>query len=315
MEQPQQKQIKPSLDQNLLTEQAAAWFLCMQQGDCSDADLKAFEAWLAEDEAHRNEYQQYVRLWQSLDQLDHKPSRSSRKKSRLTIAWAILLMMVSGSLHWLTQYEELITTSIGEQHQIVLQNGTIIDVNTDTVLRMELLGLTRKIIIEQGEASFKVKNEPFRSFVVHSGNGILRDIGTEFNVVRRGDRTTVAVLEGTVEVKLNNPASAMKMLHGGQQLTYSSHDLSDISAVDAESTVAWRKSRLIFRDTPLDEVIHQINRYHLRQVRLGESQLNALKVSGEFNAADRAGLIQALKVLFSLQSIEWDEGTVLLSER
>ena len=67
MEKSQQQQ--QSVDQNSLTEQAAAWFLCMQQSNRSDADQKAFEDWLAEDEVHRNEYQQYVRLWQSLDQL------------------------------------------------------------------------------------------------------------------------------------------------------------------------------------------------------------------------------------------------------
>ena len=247
--------------------------------------------------------------------LEHKPSRSANRKSRLTVIWVILLTITLGSLHWLTQYEELITTAIGENHQLVLIDGTIIDINTDTVLRMELLGLTRKVTIEQGEASFKMGSERFRPFIVHSGNGTLRDIGTEFNVVRQGDKTNVAVLEGAVEVKLDNPISAMKTLHGGQQLTYSTHGLSDISAIDVESTVAWRKSRLIFRDTPLNEVIRQINRYHLRPIRLGDSQLSGLTISGEFNSADRAGLIRALKVLLPLQSIEQDEMTVLLSGR
>lgn len=314
MEQSQQKQ-QQSLEQNSLTEQAAAWFLRMQQNDCSDADQKAFEDWLAKDEAHYNEYQQYVRLWQNLDQLECKPSRLSRKKSRMTIASAILLIIVSGSLHWLTHYEELITTAIGERHRIVLKDGTTIDMNTDTVLRMELLGLTRKITMERGEALFKMGDERFRAFIVYSGNGTLRDIGTEFNVARREDKTTVAVLEGAVEVKLDNPASAMKMLHGGQQLSYSQHEISDISQVDTETVTAWRKNRLIFRDTPLNEVIRQINRYHLRPVGLGDPRLSELTVSGEFNSADRNGLIRALKTLFSLGSSEFDDMTVLYTEK
>lgn len=313
MEKSQQKQQQQSFDQNSLTEQAAAWFLCIQQSDCSDADRKAFESWLAEDEAHDKEYQQYVRLWQSLDRLERKPSRSSNRKSRLMVAWAIFLTITLGSLQWLTNHEELVVTAVGEREQIVLADGTTIDMNTDTVMRMALLGYSRKVTIERGEASFKIGSERFRPFIVHSGNGILRDIGTEFNVVQQGDKTTVAVLEGAVEVTLDNRISAMKTLRSGQQLTYSTHDLSNISAVDAESIVAWRKSRLVFRDTPLNEVIHQINRYHLRPVRLGDSQLSKLTVSGEFNSADRAGLIQALKALFPLQSIEQDEMTVLLS--
>ncbi|MBP6057477.1 MAG: FecR family protein [Nitrosomonas sp.] len=315
MEKSGQAQQQQSFEQDPLTEQAAAWFLRMQQSDCSDADQRAFEDWLAKDEAHCNEYQQYVRLWQSLDQLERKPSRSANRKSRLTVAWIILLIMVSGSMHWLAHYEELITTAIGERHRIVLNDGTTIDMNTDTVLRMELLGLTRRITIEQGEALFKMGDERFRPFIVHSGNGTLRDIGTEFNVVRRENKTTVAVLEGLVEVKLDNPASAMKMLQGGQQLSYSQNEISNISQIDTESVIAWRKSRLIFRDTPLNEVIHQINRYHLRPIRLGDSQLSELTVSGEFNSADRNGLIRALKVLFSLSSSELDDTTVLYTEK
>jgi len=175
--------------------------------------------------------------------------------------------------------------------------------------------LTRRITIEQGEALFKMGDERFRPFIVHSGNGTLRDIGTEFNVVRRENKTTVAVLEGLVEVKLDNPASAMKMLQGGQQLSYSQNEISNISQIDTESVIAWRKSRLIFRDTPLNEVIHQINRYHLRPIRLGDSQLSELTVSGEFNSADRNGLIRALKVLFSLSSSELDDTTVLYTEK
>lgn len=315
MEKSQQKPQQQSFDQNSLTEQAAAWFLRIQQSDCSDADRKAFESWLAEDEAHDNEYQQYVRLWQNLDRLERKPSRSSNRKSRLMVAWVIFLTITLGSLQWLTNHEELIVTAVGEREQIVLADGTTIDMNTDTVIRIALLGCSRKVTIERGEASFKIGSERFRPFIVHSGNGTLRDIGTEFNVVQQGDKTTVAVLEGAVEVTLDNQISGIKTLRSGQQLTYSTHDLSDISAVDAESIVAWRKNRLIFRDTPLNEVIHQINRYHERPIRLADSQLSKLTVSGEFNSADRVGLIQALKALFPLQSIEHDEMTVLLSGR
>ena len=91
--------------------------------------------------------------------------------------------------------------------------------------------------------------------------------------------------------------------------------LSDISRKDAESVTAWRKNRLIFRDTPLDEVVRQINRYHSRPVRLGEPRLGKLKVSGEFNATDRNGLIRALTTLFPLRGNELDDMTVLYAEK
>lgn len=300
-----------SSDKNSLTEQSATWFLRMQQSNFSKAEQKAFEAWLSENEAHRAEYQQYVQLWQTLDQLEQRP----RKKSRSTITWIVTLAILLGSLQWLTHYEETITTAIGEQQQITLIDGTTININTGSTLRLTLYGLTRKVVLERGEALFKIGDERLRAFEVHAGSGILHDIGTEFNVIREGDDTTVTVLEGAVGVNVDNQNDVAPLLYAGEQLTYSANHLSAISRADTEAVMAWRKSRLIFHDASLEEVLRQINRYHSRPARLGDPQLSKLKVSGEFNSADRAGLIRALTVLFPLRVSELEDATVFTSAK
>ncbi|HNP26755.1 MAG TPA: FecR family protein [Nitrosomonas sp.] len=308
MGKPQQnEQTRLEAEENSLTEQAATWFLRIQQSDYSHAEQKAFEAWLAQSEAHRAEYQQYVRLWQSLDQLERRP----QKKRHSTIAGIILIMVMFSALHWLVHYEKVIITAIGEREQIDLADGTTIDINTNTKLRLALFGLIRKVTIEYGEALFKIGDERLRKFEVYAGNGTIRDIGTEFNVNLEKDRTTVAVLEGTVEISLGDSFYPSAIIQGGQQLSYSKHELSDTFQTDTDTVTAWRKNRLVFRDTPLSEVVRQINRYHTHPIRLGEPQLNTLKVSGEFNATDRAGLVRALKTLFPLHSSELDDMTVL----
>ena len=252
-------------------EQAAAWFLRMQQSDCSETDKKYFEEWLAENEAHRAEYQQYGQLWRNLDQLEREPEPAVHKKKRAAVTWGILLAIMLGALHWLSGYEEVILTAKGGRRQIFLADGTTIDVNTDTALRLALFRFTRKITIDRGEASIKISPNRFQSIEVHAGNGILRDIGTAFNVVQVVDKTTVAVLEGIVEISLNNQAKTIKQLHGGEQLSYSTHGLSEISLVEAEAVTAWHNDRIVFHDTPADEVMGKINRFHLRPLRLGRN--------------------------------------------
>ncbi|SFK22930.1 FecR family protein [Nitrosomonas aestuarii] len=312
MEKPQQtEQTRFEVEENSLTEQAAAWFLRIQQSDHNNAEQKTFEAWLAQSEAHRAEYQQYVRLWQNLDQLERKP----QKKRHSTIVGIILIMVMFSALHWLVHYEEVIITAIGEREQINLADGTTIDINTNTKLRLALFGLTRKVTIEHGEALFKIGNERLRTFEVYAGNGTIRDIGTEFNVNLEKDKTTVAVLEGAVEISLDDLLFPSAIIQSGQQLSYSKHGLSDTLRADTGTVAAWRKNRLVFRDTPLSEVVQQINRYHIRPVRLVDTQLNTLRVSGEFNATDRDGLVRALKTLFPLQSSELDDMTVLHVEK
>lgn len=301
----------PASSETSLAEETASWFLRMHQSNNNDAEQKAFEAWLAQSSLHRAEYQLYAQLWDNLDYLEQKP----RKNFRARAASLLLLALIFSAMHWLSRTEDVIITAIGERERIVLADGTTIDINTGTKLRLAAYGLTRKVTIEHGEALFKIGTERFRAFEVYAGGGIIRDIGTVFNVDRDNDKTTVAVLEGAVEIALDGQNEQVKTIHNGQQLSYTQRELSDISRADAETVTAWRNNRLIFRDTLLSEVIRQINRYHVHPITLGETRLNTLKVSGEFNSADRAGLIQSLKTLFPLQSIEQGEMTVLLSEK
>ncbi|MCC7136750.1 MAG: FecR domain-containing protein [Nitrosomonas sp.] len=301
---------RSTTENSALTEEAAAWFLRMQQSDGNDAEQKVFEAWLSQSSAHRAEYQQYSRLWHNLDYLERKP----QKKFSTMVAGLLVSVFLFGAVQWLSHIEDVIVTAIGEREQIVLADGTTIDINTDTKLRLALYGLTRKVTVEHGEVLFKIGNEHFRAFEVHAGNGVIRHIGTEFNVVRENGKTTVAVLEGAVEIRLENQYQTT-IVRGEQQISYTEQGLSNIVQTDTETVAAWRKNRLIFRDTPLNEAVRQINRYHTRPVRLGEPQLSTLKVSGEFNATDRDGLIRALKTLFPLRSSELDDMTVLYAEK
>lgn len=298
----------PESQESSLEEQAAAWFLRIQNGDCSDAERQEFETWLVANPDHRREYQQYVRLWSHLDQVGDVTASTRRRKTRTGIA-LVALAVIFGATQWVTSREETLVTAVGERRHLVLADGTAVDMNTATTLRVQLYGLTRKVRLEQGEALFDVAHNVLRPFEVLAGNGTLRDIGTSFNVARENGTTTVAVLEGEVQVRLNDPANATAILRGGEELAYSERGLSEISPLNAAATTAWREGRLVFYDTPLDEVVRQINRYHTRPIALADARLGRLKVSGEFNAADREGLIRALKILFPLRSEERGEVT------
>lgn len=291
--------------ENTLEEQAAAWFLRIQEGDCSAAERQEFEDWLAANPDHRREYQQYVQLWSNLDQVG-APRTRSRKAGGIAL---LALVALLGTAQWFTGREETFVTDVGERHQVVLADGTVVDMNTATTLKVAMSGFTRSVTLERGEALFEVAHHAWRPFEVRAGGATLRDIGTSFNVARDGDTTTVAVLQGEVQVRLDSQSIS---LHGGERVAYSAGGLSEISRVDSVATTAWRTGRLVFRETPLEEVVRRINRYHVRPVVLADTRLGSLKVSGEFNAADREGLIRSLKILFPVRSEERGEATALL---
>jgi transmembrane sensor len=296
--------------EDALAEEVAAWFLRMQESDCSEEDRRAFEAWLAQSETHRAEYEQYQALWQSLDQLGSVPKRA-RKKVGAVVSLVAALAVTLGAAQWYNSLGETISTATGERRHIVLADGTAVDLNTDSKIRVKMTEGLRRVTLVQGEVLLDVARNA-RPFEVHAGDGVLRDIGTKFNVIRDDAKTNVAVLEGEVQVSMSNAATVN--LHGGQQVDYAAHELSAVSPSSAADVTAWLNGRLIFRDTPLQEVVKQINRYHSRPIELEDSQLGSLKVSGEFNSNDRDGLLEALKMLLSLNSREHMGSTKLTSQ-
>lgn len=288
-------------EEDALAEEVAGWFLRMQEGDCSEDDRRAFEAWLAASDTHREEYRQYEALWNNLDQLGTVPVKKSRGKSGSILGALVGVAVAALAAQWYLSLGEVITTAVGERRHVVLVDGTAIDLNTDSKIRVKLEEGLRRITLESGEVLLQVARDT-RPFEVHAGDGILRDIGTTFNVRREDETTNVAVLEGEVKVSLHNTSTVN--LRGGQQVDYAAHSIFTVSQVDPADTTAWLNGRLIFRDTPLQEVVKQINRYHTRPIELANEKLGSLKVSGEFNSADRDGLLQALKILFPLKSTE-----------
>jgi transmembrane sensor len=297
--------------EDALAEEVAAWFLRMQERDCSEQDRNEFESWLAQSETHRAEYEQYQALWQSLDQLGSVPKRASRKKIGAVVSVFAALAVTLGAAQWYISLGETISTAVGERRHVVLADGTAVDLNTDSKIRVKMTEGLRKVTLVQGEVLLDVARNA-RPFEVHAGTGVLRDIGTKFNVIRDDAKTNVAVLEGEVQVSLDSEATIN--LRGGHQVDYAVNDMTAVSVVNPADVTAWLGGRLIFRDTPLLEVVKQINRYHTRPIELADEKLGNLKVSGEFNSADRDGLIQALKILLSLNSREHWWATELSSQ-
>lgn len=218
-----------------LSEEVAAWFLRLQAGDCSTEDRRDFEVWLAESEAHRMEYQRYVELWQSLDHLGQEPKRASRKEMGRVVSIMTGLAFVLGAAQWYISLGENISTAVGERRHIVLADGTAVDLNTDSKIRVKMTDSLRKVTLVQGEVLLGVTHD-VRPFEVHAGAGVLRDIGTTFNVRRIDDVTNVAVLEGEVQVSLETAAPLH--LRGGQQMDYKAEGHTAVAAASPADVTA-----------------------------------------------------------------------------
>src|SRR5581483_7239884 len=113
---------------------------------------------------------------------------------------AAALLIVSVGAWVLMRVPTSFETEVGEQRSVVLQDGSVVTLNTSSHIDVDLRKDRRVIRLSRGEALFQVARDATRPFDVVAGPVTVQAVGTEFNVDRRDARTTVTVVEGQVRV-------------------------------------------------------------------------------------------------------------------
>ena len=198
------------------------------------------------------------------------------------------------------------STGIGEQRTIQLADGSTVELNARSRVTVRLTEHRRDVALIEGQALFSVAKDKQRPFVVRAGDAQVRAVGTEFDVYKKQAETVVTVVEGRVETYsgADGADAAAIMLSAGEQLTVLPHTVTKPTRADTAAATAWVQKRLIFEETPLNEVAEEFNRYNRRPLAIDDAELQKLKISGVYSSTDPASLISFLRSQNSINVIE-----------
>lgn len=292
--------------------QAIEWFVRLQDEHCPPAEQSRFEQWLAKHQSHAAAYAEAGRIWQGFDPVKRLPlaSLSEARAARPTLwrsANSLGLLLLCGALltgGYLEYSAEtvLYSTYIGERRSIELADHSQLELNTNTQVSVRISPLKRQVTLTQGEAMFTVQHERLRPFTVQANTLQIRDIGTRFNVKLHPERINVAVLEG--EVELDDGRSVKHQpLTAGKQVVYTfNHGLKQAQAVETEQVTAWQQGHLVFKRTPLREVVAELERYHPVQFVLADTKLTNETLSGTFDSDDLEPFLHALETILPVHA-------------
>jgi transmembrane sensor len=147
-----------------------------------------------------------------------------------------------------------------------LSDGTIVWLNSDSKLRYpEAFRDSIREVSLTGEAYFEVAHNAEKPFVIQSNGLATRVLGTRFVVKSyAGDKlSSVAVLSGKVSVSKNdNPNSNSVMLVANQEVTADQRSglMQVKNGVDTLSMMSWTDGKLLYRKSPLFQVIDDLKR-------------------------------------------------------
>jgi len=230
-------------------------------------------------------------------------------------AAATLTALLFGAF-WLYRISTTYATEKGEQRTVRLADGSLVELNTQTRIRVDFSQRIRAVRLLEGEALFTVARAD-RPFVVSSGTAVVQALGTQFSVYRKATGTRVAVLEGRVQVvrtsdetlpflvtenqtqggaATNSTADRPSaMLDAGEEIDVSrGGQLSKMHKPDVAGAVSWRQRRLTFNDQPLAEVVSEFQRYSNFKITLEGAALSQRRIRGVFHSDRPESLIDFL---------------------
>jgi transmembrane sensor len=128
---------------------------------------------------------------------------SAWRRRSVAVAACAMVATLALALWWKSERYPLYTTDVGEHRSLTLADGSTVDLNARSSIRIEFTSAERRVELLDGQALFQVAKDKLRPFIVHSGDATVRAVGTQFDVYRKSSGTTITVLEGRVAVYSN----------------------------------------------------------------------------------------------------------------
>ncbi len=293
-------------------------------GNWSDEDQARLDAWIDRSPAHRIAFLRADASWKRTEMLTAlRPFRAERvtpdkpaRKGSWKIAAALIVCGALGAgaafyfqapqPHYTTY-----TTAIGGHKTLALADGTEIELNTDTVVRL-LNGDNRKVWLDRGEAFFAVHHDAMRPFEVTVGDHKITDLGTKFLVKHHSDDTEVALIEGSARF---DGESRSLTLTPGDVVVANAQAISVSRKKPAvlSTELGWRHGVLIFEQMSLYAVASELNRYNQKKLVVADAAAGGVKIGGTFRTDDVQAIANAAREVFGLH-VE-DRGSEIVISR
>ena len=157
----------------------------------------------------------------------------------------------------------VVTTEAGEKRRVELPDGSLVWLNENSELRYAEDFSERKVVLN-GEGFFEVTHRDNAPFAILSGASRTTVLGTSFNLRAYPGEEQVEVTVATGKVLLEKIKSSKEqvLLTAGEAGVYEKRK-DQILKVETPTANAdaWKEQRLLFSETPLRQVLRDLERY------------------------------------------------------
>ncbi|WP_455925789.1 FecR domain-containing protein [Pseudomonas putida] len=288
--------------------QAAQWLMRLHGQPPGAAQQHACAQWRAAHPDHERAWQRVQQVQQQLGGLPPALAMGTLNRERRQALKTLLVLgatLPAGYLGyrfgaaqgWAADYR----TAVGERQQVILADGSVVNLNTDSAIDVRfdatqrLIQLLRgEIFIISGADRASAHHRPLR---VASADGVMEPLGTRFNVRQFDTGTQVTVLEGRV---MATPRRAhFQIVEAGQQVRFDRQGFGPLQAAQAQLSL-WTKGQLVADDLPLADFVRELGRYRPGVLRCDPSVAD-LRISGAFQLDNSDAILAALPTTLAVR--------------
>jgi transmembrane sensor len=309
-----------------LETEALQWVVRLTSGEATVADARALKEWCARSPAHVHAFAEANSLWDAAGTAAmRRPVAASiggrAHPSRRWFLGGAIAASVAGAgylalrppLHLWPSPRELAAdyrTHTAERREIAVGEGVTVELNTRSSLNVLADSKDRQIELISGEAAISVSAAAQAAVAVRAGGGTVHAANAQFNLRCEAGRSTVTCHRGTLSIAY---AGRRIDLAEGRQLVYADGAVEAPVHVDPAVVMAWRDGQLLFRRTPLADVVSEANRYRNGRIVLMNEALGRRPVDARIPIARIDDLIALVREAYGAKVTTLPGAIVVLS--
>ena len=289
--------------------ETASWLLLMQEGPLAPAQQAELESWRSRSPEHQRAWRRAERLLANIGSLPpalarralERPSGSGRRAVlrglALLLGGAPLVWWGWRAQVWRDGFGADYLTAVGERRDLVLEDGSQLEMNTDSALDVRYDAGQRLILLARGEiflaSGADTQSPTHRPLRVRTAQGLFEALGTRFNVRLQDAATCLSVSEGSVRIDAfgARPLQA-PVAEAGQSYRIAADGVRRLERPQMDA-VAWADGLIVTRDMRLADFLAEVGRY--RNGYLGcAAEVADLRLSGVYRLDDTDKLLQVL---------------------
>ncbi|MBO0368410.1 FecR domain-containing protein [Pseudomonas putida] len=293
----------PTSEMQEVARAAARWLALLESGTATEADHIRLQHWRNSSANHEHIWQKAQQLRQRFEALPPALAMASLDRPDLARRAAIKRALGIAAVlptTWLIARQVPVQvwladvhTAIGEQKTLQLADGSLLQLNTDSAVIVDLS--KRELTLVRGEMAVRVNDSAGLTIHLPYGRVV---VGRSDVCVRLNERDCqIKVASGAAQLHpLQGPAL---FLRGGEEVSLRPGGAGEVGRFDA-SLPGWREGVLIAQNQPLGDFLRELRRFRPGLLRWAP-ELENLRVIGSFRVDDTDRVLSLLAASLPLE--------------